>query len=346
VNSSRVRHGALLTLKLATIGVSLLYVAGLFAWFALYELSGDAPPTLYAVNALALYFFLPLPLLVPLAFALRRREIAAGFIAGAALWLYLWGGLFWPPVSPTSAGGDSLTFMTFNALGFSLKPASAVETVRASNADIVALQELNPEFASAIAGELREEYPYQYLDPRPGVRGMGVISRIPMTPLDSPVPDPDWVGTPQLVAVEHDGKDVLVLNVHAAAKQANTAERKQQSKALASWLDQQERPVVLLGDFNATPMNESIEILTGLLGDAWQEAGSGFGHTFPGASAEESPGSSRPAYLGVTVPRWLVRIDYIVHSEQWKTISARNGRSDGTSDHRPVIATMVLKDQE
>ena len=43
------------------------------------------------------------------------------------------------------------------------------------------------------------------------------------------------------------------------------------------------------------------------------------------------------------VPRWLIRIDYVFHSRHWRAVSARNGRIDGKSDHRPVIATLVLK---
>jgi hypothetical protein len=39
---------------------------------------------------------------------------------------------------------------------------------------------------------------------------------------------------------------------------------------------------------------------------------------------------------------WVLRIDYIFHSRHWQARSARIGPWDGVSDHRPVIATLVL----
>ena len=76
--------------------------------------------------------------------------------------------------------------------------------------------------------------------------------------------------------------------------------------------------------------------------DAWREAGWGFGHTFPGEPTPER-GGSRPVLLGVPVPTWLVRIDYIFHSDALVTIAARVGPGDGDSDHRPVVATLSFR---
>ncbi|MCP4105920.1 MAG: hypothetical protein GY749_10350 [Desulfobacteraceae bacterium] len=73
---------------------------------------------------------------------------------------------------------------------------------------------------------------------------------------------------------------------------------------------------------------------------SWHNAGTGFGHTFPGAASD---GSARPVIVGIPAPKWLVRIDYIFHSEHWQTIAARTGPWDGCSDHRPVMATLALK---
>jgi endonuclease/exonuclease/phosphatase (EEP) superfamily protein YafD len=39
---------------------------------------------------------------------------------------------------------------------------------------------------------------------------------------------------------------------------------------------------------------------------------------------------------------WLLRIDYIFHSRDWRTHWARIGPWDGVSDHRPVLARLVL----
>jgi vancomycin resistance protein VanJ len=329
---------------LASIAAALLYVLGLFAWYGLHRIVGDASPLLYSLNALALYVFLPLPLVLLAAALLRRREVLVAFVAGAALWLHLWGALFWPPASPAVAADKTLTVMTYNVFGFNLDPASVVETVRRSGADVVAFQELNPEVADAIATELQEEYPFQHLQPADGVMGMGVISREPATLLPSTLDHPLWIGDPQLLSLEHEGTQVLVLNVHAIAQPRFAAERLEQAQLVAGFAAGRREPLVVLGDFNASSTNDAIETLTKVLKDAWREAGSGFGHTFPGASVDESPGSSRPKYLGIDVPRWLIRIDYVFHSSEWRTVAARTGGADSKSDHRPVIATLVLKE--
>jgi endonuclease/exonuclease/phosphatase (EEP) superfamily protein YafD len=339
----KLRWTPLVVLRLAVVGVAVAYVALLFAWYAVSRLFGDAPSPLYAVNALALYLFLPLPLLLPIAAVTRRWEVAGCFVAGAALWVFLWGGLFWPPVGRTSAADDGLTVMTYNVLGFNHDPDSVVETIEDSRADVVAFQELNLEVAAAVSTRLGDEYPYQFLRPAVGVTGMGIISRRPASQLEQPVPDEDWVGEPQLIDIEFDGREVLLLNIHAAALREHARARLEQSRLIRSFAQGRTEPLLVLGDFNATSTNESIRLLSRTLHDAWLEAGSGFGHTFPGASTKVSPGSSRPSYFGVEVPRWLVRIDYVFHSPEWHVMSARNGHADGMSDHRPVIATVVLK---
>ncbi len=55
-----------------------------------------------------------------------------------------------------------------------------MEIINAANADIVALQELPPAAAAVFEAQLREEYPYQALDPQPDYAGQGVLSRFPI----------------------------------------------------------------------------------------------------------------------------------------------------------------------
>jgi vancomycin resistance protein VanJ len=268
--------------------------------------------------------------------------VLGGFVAGAALWLHLWGALFWPPASPTSAAGDSLTVMTYNVFGWNSDAASVVATIRESGADVVAFQELNQEVAAAIEAQLGDEYTYQFLRPVDGVTGMGVISRVPAEVQDETISHSRWIGNPQILSLELGGREVVLLNIHAIAQPEYAAQRQEQAELVAAYAASRTEPLIALGDFNATSTNGAIEVITGTLEDAWRGAGSGFGHTFPGASVEESPKSSRPKYFGMNVPRWLIRIDYVFHSRHWRAIEARNGRIDGKSDHRPVIATLVL----
>jgi endonuclease/exonuclease/phosphatase family metal-dependent hydrolase len=98
-------------------------------------------------------------------------------------------------------------------------------------------------------------------------------------------------------------------------------------------------PAIVGGDANCTSLSMPYRILTGDLVDAWREAGFGLGHTFPGS---DIPESDRPRLGSWYVPQWLARIDYILHSEEWETLSARLARFDGISDHRGVVAVLRL----
>jgi len=99
----------------------------------------------------------------------------------------------------------------------------------------------------------------------------------------------------------------------------------------------EKKAVIVGGDTNVAPLSNAYKIFTSDLSDSWREAGFGLGHSFPGSSI---PGSSRPKILGIPVPKWLVRIDYIFHSNDWRAVSARMAQFDGVSDHRGIVVML------
>lgn len=334
-----------LRIKLSTsINVWLLalvnvYFVGLFVWALVHGVIGDRWWWLFALNALAPYLFLPLPAILLLAFRLRRRETWVGLSLALVLFAYLYGGLFLPRLSAAPANGPKLTVMAYNVLGFNMETSAVVEAIRASQADVIALQELNPENAAAIQRELAEVYPYQILNPQEGVAGSGVISRYPLRPTGEQLLG-SWIGTPHVLEVDFDGQPVTLLRFHAYPGINNVAPREAQARIIAHFASAHPGPFIAAGDFNATDMHVAYRILTEQLQDSWREAGWGFGQTFPGAA---SLGSSRPTLAGIPVPMWLVRIDYVFHSDDFTAAAARVGPWDGTSDHRPVVAELVLR---
>jgi vancomycin resistance protein VanJ len=97
--------------------------------------------------------------------------------------------------------------------------------------------------------------------------------------------------------------------------------RRAQVEDVASWLERRPEPVILAGDFNTPPAGEVYRRLRGSFGDAFAEAGRGWGFTFP---------ATRP----------LLRIDYVFHSRHWTALHAETG--GGGSDHLPVFAELAL----
>jgi endonuclease/exonuclease/phosphatase (EEP) superfamily protein YafD len=335
-NAIRVR--AWLTARLVTL--ARVYLTALTAWALARLLLGDRSPVLYMLNALAEFYFWPLPAALVIGLAARRREVWAGSLAGLALFAALYGRQWLPKPVPVRAAGAHVVVMTSNLLGFNDHAEAVVAALRAANADVVALQELNPVNAAAIAHELRGVYPYQVLDPLDGVEGSGVISRFPLRRTGETLPGP-WVGIPHVLALEVEGQAVTFVRFHAWAGVMNSPMREQQARALAAFAAAHAGPLIVAGDLNAAVTNAAYTLLAGRLQDGWPEAGWGFGHTFPGAA---SFGSSRPVVGGVAAPMWMVRIDYVFHSDALTAVAARLGPHDGYSDHRPVMVELVLKE--
>jgi len=323
-----------------------IYFTFLFGWLGIYLLTGDRIGPVSLMNLLAVYWFLPLPLIILANLFLRRRVIWVAVLLSAVVFLGLWGELFIPASSRSSnhpANPGYLTVMTFNALGRQNNTPPQIEMLRDENADVVLIQELSQELAEAIQSQLVDRYPYQILEPGSDVEGMGILSKYPLREGDFRLPL-SWTGTPQVAVLAWHGHPVTLINFHMNPTTLRTAARvvidNQRREAQASALVEaveREGSVIAAGDANATPLNTSYQILTRRLVDSWKEAGFGLGHTFPGSDV---PGSSRPDIWGVPVPMWLARIDYVFHTPDWQAESARMARYDGASDHRGVIARL------
>lgn len=321
------------------------YLVGLGGWFVGSRLLGDRWWWLFFVNALALYLFAPLVPLVLVASWLRQHRLWLGLGLAVGLGLYLYGGL-WLPRPATQPTGPSLTVMTFNTLGFNKCPECVVASVRASGADLVNFQELSRPVAAALARDLAREYPYQVLKPTAQTQGLGVISRFPLRDTGETLPG-FWVGQPQVLALSLGETRVLVVNAHPTATLPNPVvevertirERFVQAQTLVAFAQTHPGPLILASDCNMTDQNADYRLMTAIWHDSWREAGRGFGRTYPGG---DQGGEGNVRFGALTIPRWLVRIDYVWHTSHWRAIEARLGQWDGHSDHRPTVARLVL----
>ena len=90
-------------------------------------------------------------------------------------------------------------------------------------------------------------------------------------------------------------------------------------------------PVIIAGDFNSPSLGYIHRMITNDWNDAHENAGSGFGFTFPGVTRN-------PLSLGGP---WM-RIDYIFFGDQWEAVSCVT-EEDRPSQHRALAATLRLK---
>src|SRR5688572_28339540 len=158
------------------VWLSWIYAAALVVLLTVRFGVGDSSPVTFALNAFLLYGFLPLPLVLIAGILKGRRDLVLIVASGAAVWLYLWGGLFLPR-APPAAAGPTLVVFSYNVFGYNFDTARVIRVIEDSRADVVSLTELNPETAAAIERELKQLYPHQWLVPKPGVTGSGILSR-------------------------------------------------------------------------------------------------------------------------------------------------------------------------
>lgn len=321
-----------------------LYLLALFAWALLQGVAADRWGWLFLLSSVAHLLFLPLPLFYLLAWLRPHRPflVSLGLATLLALVLYA---PYWVsgPRPPVPAGQPSLTVMSYNMLGYNEDAQAVIAAIQQADADVVGLHELNPASARLIEQRLKDSYPYRWLIPVEGVSGIGLLSRYPFERLNEPWPE-RWVAPPQAVRLDFQGSLVTLLNFHAIPPlvdvEGSVQERERQAQHIVAFAAAHPGPFIALGDLNAGHLSRAYGLLTDTLEDAWQQAGWGPGHTFPGAA---SRGSSRPQLAGLYVPQWLVRIDYVFHSPDWQAHRAWIGPWDGVSDHRPVLATLSLR---
>lgn len=326
-----------------------VYFTILFVWVAAYFITGDRYPVMALLNSAGLYLFAPLPLVLPIAIVTRRRELLLGLAIGVGLFTLLWGSLFLPRAMSSSEGELTLTVMNYNVYADKRDPSPVIEIIRASNADVVFLQEVTTGLEKAIEDELGSQYPYQAIDAHDNATGMGTISKYPLRESGETLPL-QWVGEPQVLILDWHGQEVKLINFHMWAiglrplkyVGLNYRAREAQALFLADFarIMAREHPLIVSGDANVTDRSDAYRLISDVLIDSWRESGFGFGHTYPGAAGFRLPG------LRWHLPRWLFRIDYIFHSNHWQAVDARLADSDGGSDHRAVVADLVFRESD
>jgi vancomycin resistance protein VanJ len=315
------------------VGVARLYFAYLAFWLVLHLLVGEPWWWLWLMTVLAEYAFAGLLLVLGIAVLVRRTEVWVGLTVSAALGIWMFGGLFVPKPAPAFAAGRDISVMTYNLLGEVREPGAVLRTIRAAKADLVALQEVNPQVAEAIRTELAEEYPHQVLDARRGVFGMGTISRYPLRDTGQK-PGGFWSALPQVLEMDVHGRPITVINAHPVAPYAwghyseqLTEQRQTQVRGVAELVRASSGPVLICIDLNSTDRTVVYRTVSQGLHDTWREAGWGPGHSW-----------SLMRELG-----WWFRIDYIFTSDHFRILRAEHGEWDGNSDHRPVVARLTLR---
>ena len=268
-----------------------------------------------------------------------RWLLAALQLPGIATFLLASGPMLLPRDSPALPDGLALTVATYNVKGSVSDPQRVTAVIARLDADVIALQELGPDQAESLAAALADGYPYQALYPLLPVHGVGILSHYPIRDEEVIRPFPDSMLTLR-ATLDVDGTAITVYVAHPPPPRHillpvtyDHSRRDAEVTILRErYLARETGPLIVVGDFNMSDQSDAYRQLDALLDDSFREAGRGLGFTFPDQLW------SRQRLFPL-----LLRIDYIWHNAHFAARHAHVGDDSGTSDHRPVVAELILK---
>lgn len=221
--------------------------------------------------------------------------------------------------SPVEAAAPGLKVVSMNLWTGNRRTGEVLDFLRREDADILVLQETTPHWARALES-LKDVYPYRIaqLDCREmTLCEVMVLSKKPWSEARAYLIDDTgaalvWARFPEI------GLTVATTHLNRPFWARGTAQP-EQIEALAKHIRRLEGPLLLAGDFNATPWSAAYARLVEAAGI--RRAGPG---------------------LNVTWPAWLwpffgIPVDHVFTKNMTGPIDVRTGPSSG-SDHRALIA--------
>lgn len=238
-----------------------------------------------------------------------------------------------------------VSIIDLNVLGDRQLSKESIAEITKRNADVVTLQEVNPEFARAIQENLTTEFPCQIIRPATGTSGMALLSRFPCSLVADTV-EGSWVGEPIVAKITPPKRrSFVVANVHALAphmptplvghsplwsRLSQTVRTREESLAnLLAILDRfRESPILIAGDLNATIRNRIYALIRNQgYKDGWLTLHDQTnGGTWP-----------FPEFFGTQLLSWILRIDYVFYSDLLTPVEAKTIASTMGSDHKGLF---------
>ena len=318
---------------------NIVYVACMASWLLLRAVFMDRSWLLALVNTMAVYLFIPLPVLLFIGLIQLRKDSLGLLTLPALAFMLLYGELFLPrKAGAEPIQGPSIAVMSFNLHFRNDEMEGVAEAIRTASPGIVGFQELTAAHGNILGDLLSQDYPYRTPLVFAEDRRIGLFSRYPIMS----VVGLTFARRQQAMRVklEMEGQSVYVYVAHLSPTLISNvlddsgpayvsetyAWRAEEAASLAASVSMLNEPVILLCDCNFTDTSYAYSKLEAVLEDSFREAGWGFGHTV------------QP--LGF--PFRLQRIDFVWHSSDLVAIRAGVG-PEGGSDHRPVVAFLKLR---
>ncbi|MCB0932282.1 MAG: endonuclease/exonuclease/phosphatase family protein [Mycobacterium sp.] len=223
-------------------------------------------------------------------------------------------------------GAPLLRVLTLNVWLGQGDPKAILELARGQNADVIALQETTEEFVEAIRGTgIDADYPHSLLAPGPNWRGVTVWSRFPLRdPLITEHGNMYRVEAVAQVGLQEQVDDPVIASLHLHAPWPGApGEWVDDLMGVSDQLRDDERPLILAGDYNATWDHAYFRRVLRDATDATVAAGAWTTRTWP-------------THLHIPC---VIAIDHVL----LKRLSASKVTSHVVSgaDHRALVATIT-----
>jgi len=200
------------------------------------------------------------------------------------MFLKLYSNWEWPiPVNPDQQVEVVMEVAHFNVTASNDDYQSTIDAIIASNADVVSLQEVTPDWQPYLKEFLKEAYPYSTSMVRFDPYGLAIYSKSKILSVDTFY----FEIIPNLhVSVESRKKDLPVSIVSSYTKpplsQSSVIQLQEHMRVIATYVQKISEPVITLGEYHAPPWFEEVRMLmqTGQLLDSRSRANQGLDNLF------------------------------------------------------------------
>ena len=287
-------------------------IAFLGPWWWLADLGSHFRPH-YFVGSLCLGVF----------FGLKRLKLRTGLISGLAVINLI---VIQPHITSLNSGIGSRMGTPFRVLWWNVQSANqekdeTIQWLIKTSPDLIAIGEINGAWSRSLS-QLKESYPFEYIEAREDNFGIAVYSRLPLfNPKTIARSDEDLPSIEAEIQIGQRPISIIATHPLPPIGSQATKERNTQLQWLAEHIRASGKHTVVLGDLNTTPWN----------------------HTFANF-LKRSGLNSRPKEYFATWPSTLgplgIPLDHCLTSERIKVQSRQIGPSIG-SDHSPLIVDLV-----
>lgn len=313
------------------------YILLLCVWYTAWLTLGDVTWWLVVMHRVVPYLFLPVPLFFVWELWQRRYKRLLLLMLPVSMFL----SLYHPYVIPKAANvrDAELSVMTYNVLYSNLDYAGVADVIRHQDADLVALQEVQPDMMDALRQRLASEYPYSMMGTIHDYGTTAVFSKQPFR--NANILDLGADRPAVIVQTEVNGRTVTLAAVHLMAYGLQwvawpeipgailekTRIQNKQVEILMDQLDQESGIVLVACDCNTKETSTSYRMLDASFDSAAYTVGWRW-------NAQNLP--------DVTPDTNLQHIDYVFYRGLLQPVRAHTVNDSGGSDHLAVVTRFVL----